>query len=108
MLTSRYKAVFNRLLDPLARRIARTGVSPSALTLAAPVLTSALCLWLVRSRAILPFCGMMVVVGLLDGLDGAVARAGGRVTRFGAYLDALCDRYIEAPVIPAVAAVTGH
>jgi phosphatidylglycerophosphate synthase len=108
MLTSRYKAVFNRMLDPLARRIARTGVSPSTLTLATPALTSALCLWLVRSRAILPFCLAMLLVGLLDGLDGAVARAGGRVSRFGAYLDALCDRYVEALVVLAVAAVTGY
>lgn len=108
MLTSRYKAVFNHLLDPLARRIAGTGVSPSALTLATPILTSVLCVWLVRSRAILPFCGVMLAVGLLDVLDGAVARAGGRVTRFGAYLDALCDRYVEALVVLAVAAVTGY
>jgi phosphatidylglycerophosphate synthase len=78
------------------------------MTLATPILSSGLCVWLVRCRAILPFCGVMLLVGLLDGLDGAVARAGGRVTRFGSYLDALCDRYVEAIVLIAVASVTGY
>ena len=89
-------------------RLARAGVSPSAITLAIPVLTSAACLWFLRVRAALPFAVIMLAVGLLDALDGAVARASGRVTRAGAYLDAMCDRYVEALVVLTAAEVTGY
>lgn len=108
MLTSRYKPFLNALFEPVARLIARSGVSPSALTLMGPVLTSAVCLGFVRTRAVLPFCGAMLAVGLLDVLDGAVARTSGRITRVGAYLDAICDRYVEALAVGAAAAVTGY
>jgi len=108
MLTTRYKSVVNRWLEPLGALLARAGVPPSALTLAGPLLTSLACLWFVRVRAPLPFCLMMAAIGCLDLLDGAVARAGGRVTKFGAYLDALCDRYVEGLVALAAAAVTGY
>ena len=108
MLTTRYKQVFNRLLDPLASAIGKAGVSPSAITLATPVLTLLVCLWFVQTRRIVPFCLAMLVVGCLDGLDGAVARATGRATKFGAYLDALCDRYVEVLVALAAATVTGY
>ena len=108
MLTTRYKSLLNARLEPVAARLARLGVAPSALTLAGPVLTGLVCLWFVRSRAVVPFCLAMAAVGCLDGLDGAVARAGGRVTRFGAYLDAVCDRYVETFVVLAAASVTGY
>jgi phosphatidylglycerophosphate synthase len=108
MLTTRYKPALNRLLEPLAGWIARRGVTPTALTLAAPILVSVICLVFLRTRAVVPFCLAVLLAGVLDGLDGAVARASRRVTKFGAYLDAVCDRYVEVLVGLSVAAVTGH
>ena len=107
MLTLHRPAV-NRFFAPVAARIARAGIPPAALTLAAPLLTTAACAWFLRARAAVPFCVVMLFVGLLDVLDGAVARAAGRVTKFGAYLDALCDRYVDALVALSAAAVTGY
>ena len=83
-------------------------MTPSAITLATPVLGAVVCLWFVRSRLILGFCLAIALVGCLDGLDGVVARVSGRVTKFGAYLDAVCDRYFDAMVILTVAFVTGY
>ena len=105
---TRYKSLFNRWLEPSASAVARTGVSPTAITLAVPLLTLVACVWFIRTAAILPFCVMMALVGSLDALDGAVARVSGRVTKFGAYLDAVCDRYVDALVVLATAAVTGY
>ncbi len=34
--------------------------------------------------------------------------AGGRVTKFGSYLDAMCDRYFDSVVVLSVAVVTGY
>ena len=81
---------------------------PSAITLVGPALTLAICLWFVHTAAILPFCLLMALVGGLDVLDGAVARVSGRVTKFGGYLDAICDRYVDAMVVGAAAVVTGY
>ena len=108
MLATRYKPFLNRVLEPLAACIARSGISPSAITLAGPLLGLVVCLWFVRTRAVVPFCVAVAAVGFLDGLDGAVARASGCVTKFGAYLDALCDRYVEAMVAISAAYVTGY
>lgn len=108
MLTSRYKAAFNRAIEPAAQAIARSGVSPSQLTLIGLGLVSASCLFLLLTGHRLIFCLMAAAAFLVDGLDGAVARAGGRATKFGAYLDAMCDRYAELAVMASAAAVTGY
>ena len=108
MLTARQKAVFNRLLEGPARLLAAWGVSPSLITLAGLGLVVLSCGWLLASRNLLAFCGLVGLASLADALDGAVARLSGRVTRRGAYLDAMCDRYGEVAVALSVAAVTGY
>ena len=108
MLTSRYKPLLNRWIAPLAASLARTGISPTAITLTGLVLTSFVCVVFVRTHAVVPFCIAILAVGCLDALDGAVARASGRVTKFGAYLDAMADRYVEAIVVLSTARVTGY
>ena len=107
MLATRYKSAVRRALEPLAQHLARRGVSPTTLTLAGALGSALVCLLFLRTRAVIPFCLAMAAVGSLDALDGAVARAGGRVTHVGAYLDALCDRYVEVMVVGSVAYVTG-
>ena len=107
MVTTRYKSAVSRGLEPLARWLAQRGVSPTALSLLGLLGSALACLVFLRTRAVVPFCVAITAVGSLDALDGAVARAGGRATREGAYLDALCDRYVEAMVVASVAAVTG-
>ncbi len=37
--------------------------------------------------------------GFLDLVDGAVARTTGKATKNGAYLDTICDRYVEGNVL---------
>ena len=107
MLSSRYKAAISRVLEPCARALAQRGVSPTALTLTGALASALVCLLFLSTRAVIPFCLAMAAVGSLDALDGAVARAGNRVTHVGAYLDALCDRYVDAMVVGTVASVTG-
>jgi archaetidylinositol phosphate synthase len=40
-----------------------------------------------------------ILSGFLDMVDGAVARVMGKVTKLGAYLDTMMDRYVEALII---------
>ncbi len=91
-----------RYMDPIGRGIARTGLTPNMVS-------------------VIGFCGnlgaaaviafvdlriggiLMLVASGLDLLDGAVARATNRVTRFGAILDAVLDRLSEAIVLIGLA-----
>ena len=108
MLATRYKAVFDRVLERPARALARALISPSTVTVVGVVLVGASCAFLILTHRILIFCVLATLASLFDVLDGAVARASGRVTKFGADLDAICDRVGEALIVLAVAAVTGY
>src|SRR5919205_3269650 len=77
--------------------LGRLGLTPNALTVIGSVLTA--------SVGLLAAQGWFVAAGLClwlfsatDTLDGALARATGRVSVFGAFLDSVCDRYAEAGV----------
>jgi archaetidylinositol phosphate synthase len=77
-----------RLLHALARPLAAARVPPDLLTLAALLVTLA--------ALLVPWGWVLVLLaGLLDGLDGAVAVLRDRVTACGALLDRLADRLGE-------------
>ena len=108
MLSSVFKPSSDRLVHPVARRLAAWGISPTMLTLAGVVGVAGSCTFLLITRRLLVFCVLALTASLFDALDGAVARAGGRVTKTGAYLDALCDRAGESMIVISVAWVTGE
>lgn len=108
MLTTRHKAALNHFFERPARWIVSLGLGPSAITVGGLGLVAASCAFLLVTRHIAVFCVLVTLASLLDALDGAVARVSGRVTKFGSYLDAVCDRAGEAVVILSVAVVTGY
>ena len=90
-----------RLTDPVALAVGRTGLTPNALT--------ALGLAGSLGAAALVAGGYFLIGGLvvlaaaaLDLLDGALARATGRVTAFGGVFDSVLDRLGEAAVLGGV------
>ena len=86
------------LARPLVRALARLGVSPDALTIAGLVGNVGVGALLAVGELTLGGVALLVV-NLLDLLDGEVARATGRSTAFGAFLDSVLDRYCEAAVL---------
>ena len=88
--------------------LARTRVTPNALTTSGVLLCGAASiLVLSEGRNELLFywlAALVFVVGsLLDILDGALARAGGKTTPFGAFLDSTTDRISEGFMLTAIA-----
>lgn len=82
----------------LGALLARTGLTPNQLTVMGLVLNGVVG-W-VAAEGRLQLAGVLLIVaGAFDMLDGAVARATGRVTRFGGVLDSVLDRYAEAFVL---------
>lgn len=83
-----------RYLEPIGKTLAAVGVTPTFMTLlgvSVVVIGS-----VVIATGQLRVGAVVVLAGsLLDGLDGAVARASNRVTAKGAFLDAAFDRVGE-------------
>ena len=80
-----------------ALALGRLGLTPNALTVLGSVLTG--CVGLLVAQGWFLAAGLCLwLFSLTDTLDGALARATGRVSVFGAFLDSVCDRYAEAGV----------
>lgn len=58
--------------------------------------------WFLLQQAWLAAAGMFFLAGMIDMVDGNVARVTGRVTLFGAYLDTIVDRYMEGMIVAAL------
>jgi archaetidylinositol phosphate synthase len=50
---------------------------------------------------------LLVLKTVLDGADGALARASGRITAFGRYLDSECDLLVNAALFAAIGYASG-
>jgi phosphatidylglycerophosphate synthase len=89
--------------------LARTRITPDALTVGGVTLgaAAAVLVYLENHGEILFWLGaaVFVVGSLLDVLDGALARASGKGTPFGAFLDSTLDRISEVLVLGAIALV---
>jgi phosphatidylglycerophosphate synthase len=90
--------------------LARTRVTPNMLTAAGVTLcvVAAVLVYFEYRHELLFFWlgGLAFVVGsILDILDGALARAGGKQTPFGGFLDSTLDRVGEGLVIGAIGLV---
>jgi phosphatidylglycerophosphate synthase len=114
LLLERVKQTYTVGARRLATRsivgLARTSVTPNALTAAGVLLCigSSVPVYLeYRNEILFYWLGAFVfVVGsILDILDGALARAGGKTTPFGAFLDSTTDRIGEGFMLGAIALV---
>ncbi|MBU0662278.1 CDP-alcohol phosphatidyltransferase family protein [Candidatus Micrarchaeota archaeon] len=76
----------------------RAGISPNAWTLMSliPAFIAFYFLLSSPSQNFILAALFLLIAGFLDLVDGSVARVTGRVTKFGAYLDTIVDRIIEA------------
>ncbi len=95
MLNIFARASVSRVTDPIGARLVRLRLTPNAMTLLGTAGAVAGALWLFPTGHLL--AGTFVVWGfaMFDLLDGAMARALGGGTRFGAVLDASCDRIAD-------------
>jgi archaetidylinositol phosphate synthase len=96
---------------PLAYLVVRTllplRVPPPAVVLAGLAAGIASAVELARGALVVAAI-LLVAKTVLDGADGMLARASGRVTAFGRYLDSECDLVVNAALFAALGYVTGH
>ena len=105
-----YTAEARRVASRSMTGLARTRVSPDALTAGGVLLCAAAAVLVYfehRNEFFFYWAGglLFVVGSILDILDGALARRSGRGTQFGAFLDSTIDRLSEGLMLGAIALV---
>ena len=109
-LKQAYTTGARRLASRSIVGLTRTRVTPNALTTAGVTLcalASVLVYFEYRNELLFFWAGavLFVVGSILDILDGALARAGGKTTPFGAFIDSTTDRVSEGFMLGAIALV---
>ena len=91
------------LATPIATALGRLGLTPNALTLIGFVGTC-VAAWAAAEQRWLLAGILLVAFGIFDLFDGTLARATGRVSKLGAFLDSTFDRAGEAIVYVGILA----
>jgi archaetidylinositol phosphate synthase len=106
MVSSRLKKRFQEIVESSIKPLSRMGVTPNMITilgLLVSLFTGYLYINWRRNQYILPLCGILVLVsGLIDVVDGILARVTGKETVFGGFLDSITDRYSDSIILSAV------
>src|ERR1700675_5070816 len=97
VISQRVKDGFVALTGPVARALIRGNVNPNTLTTLGTLLVIAS--GVAFGYGAIRVGGVLLLLsGILDILDGQVARQGGKMTTFGAFYDSTLDRVGEGAV----------
>jgi archaetidylinositol phosphate synthase len=102
-LLTKFKQRVQLQLTSVAKSIHNLGLSPNQVSILGIVLAvlSAITYWQWKLNPLLLILAplLMLASGLLDALDGALARLYGEATNFGGFFDSLLDRYADAVIL---------
>lgn len=88
------RKTFAGVLERIGKFFIRLGIHPNTMTLVG--LAGHVAAAYLLARGEIRWGGLLVLLmGPVDAIDGAMARHGGKVTRFGGFLDSVVDRYSE-------------
>ena len=93
-MLSQFKAKFNKFFSLLILPFEKLKIKPNHLTILS-LLLSLLFFYLIINTNFFQAFILILLISLLDVLDGALARKTKTESRFGAYLDTIVDRYVE-------------
>ena len=86
------RPLLTKILNPLARNL---NINPNIVTVISPFI-ALLAAYGFANHLLLLGCAAILLSGLLDVVDGAVARYHDRTSKFGAFLDSTMDRFADA------------
>lgn len=101
MVSTRFADKFRGRIGTLGKIVARTNLTPNALTFIGLGLNIVVAAVIASGNLVLGGV-LLLLAGGWDALDGAVARATDQITRFGTFLDSTFDRYSDAVVLGGV------
>jgi CDP-diacylglycerol---glycerol-3-phosphate 3-phosphatidyltransferase len=97
-MLNKLRPVLAYVLTPIGQALARTPLTPNAITVIGTVGVSAGALWLYPIGHLFAGSVVCTVFVLMDMLDGALARIKGTSGKFGAFLDSTLDRVADAAI----------
>ena len=98
MLNLHVRAPLGRLLAPVGRGLASTGLSPDVITVVGTVGAVAGALFFYPRGQLVLGTAVVTIFVLFDLLDGLLARARGGGSTWGAFLDSSLDRVADAAI----------
>ncbi len=93
---------YQKLMTPVGEFFSKTRLTPNIITFISFLISICAGVVLALNQLVLGVI-FIILTGFVDMLDGAVARATGRETRFGAVWDHLLDRYAEFNIVFGIA-----
>ena len=98
MLGSKLRKKLEKRLEAISSLIARTGVNPNVFSSIALV-WAVLAAYFIANIYMVSGLIFVVLAAVWDAFDGSLARVTHKVTKFGNYLDAMIDRYVEIIIL---------
>ncbi|MFH1256882.1 MAG: CDP-alcohol phosphatidyltransferase family protein [Candidatus Diapherotrites archaeon] len=92
---------FEKLSVKIGIAFSKIPFSANAWTLIS-ILPAIAAFWFIFQQQFVFAAVSLIVAAFLDFVDGSVARVTGTVSKFGAFLDTIVDRYIEAIIVFAL------
>ncbi len=92
----------DRGLVPIGRSLVKTGITPNVITIIGIVMSCVAAVTIGAGYLRLGFL-FLLLTGIPDALDGAVARAAGTGSKRGAYFDSVSDRLTDGMLFGGVA-----
>jgi CDP-diacylglycerol--glycerol-3-phosphate 3-phosphatidyltransferase len=102
MFDGRWRGSFEKGMRPVGAQIRRTGITANQLTVTGLVMAAASAVAIANGRLRAGLL-LLVLTGLPDVLDGAVAKASGTASPRGAFFDSVVDRVSDALLLGGVA-----
>lgn len=94
MMLGTLRERYQKAIAPLGKTLAKFGFSPNSMTITSLFVAIASA-YTYTLRMPIKAALLIILTGVIDMFDGAIARTTGRVTKFGATLDHVIDRYAE-------------
>jgi len=99
----RIRGIFRGLVLLIARPLARAGVSPDSITYVSLLFALFTFISLPLTQFQQLFGILIFITGLLDGVDGAVARMNDSATKAGGLTDSVIDKVAETLILAGIA-----
>jgi CDP-diacylglycerol---glycerol-3-phosphate 3-phosphatidyltransferase len=95
VINQKIRGLWDQLMRPVGRAVARSHIHPNVITVLGVVIQAFGSLEILKGHLVIASIATLVS-GVADILDGAVAKARGVTSRFGALLDSTTDRLSDA------------
>ncbi|WP_051077925.1 phosphatidylinositol phosphate synthase [Corynebacterium lubricantis] len=90
------------VVEPVAKALLKTGITPNVVTVIGAALTVVIAVVLIPMDYLVWAAALTAIFAALDMVDGTMARMRGGGTAFGATLDATCDRITDGALFAAI------